>query len=191
MVRDDKQSTMYVGVEHWSSYQRDEGLLMLPIAGEPDEGDPLVDVVRVHSPIGMRVVSWDEKKRGNPPLCPDPNYTGGTGNDVLFNTGINVRMPGPQAEAAWFNWHVCGEYAYVQLQARTRDDGYPTGNYPFTLPTQDPETLQLMTQAGDTQDQQGPADTQPAIDAYFSQDIYYWLRSNLPFWFFDSTLIVG
>ena len=189
MPRDNLQTGEYREVDHWSKYKRDEGLLMLPVAGPAGVGEDPVEIVRVHAPVGYRTVDWKIHKRGNPPVCPNPNYSG-TGNDVLCETAVDVNMPGLTVEGALYDWNVKGSYTYIQRTARQASDGFPTGNYPFTLATQDQAFLAIMENNGDTGSTTPPNNNPQAIDAWFGQP-YFYIDSTLPFWFFDATQISG
>jgi hypothetical protein len=192
VARDDRKAQFYQNYAAVHTYDRDEGLLMLPVAGEPVDGDPPVEIVRVHAPLGARRVEFTAKKLGTPPVVPHPEYLGDS-NDVLAGDSVVVSQPSPVLNGTGYRWTVSGVYTYYQLDARTPSDGYPTGYYPFTSGPDSPGFVQQMTAAGEMLPETPlPVDQSnaQAVYAYINSDYAYYGTEMQLLWF-DPTMISG
>jgi len=134
----DSQSGSYDLNTQQNEYTREEGLLVLPVAG-PTGSYPRV--IRVHAPYGFRTVNWGMKKRGAPPVCPVMNDT--PSGDMFLGSSLSLGCPTVGGGTNQLDWVVAGTYEYVQgasagaaqpVRGPTEDaDSYTfqTGTRPF------------------------------------------------------------
>jgi hypothetical protein len=90
-----------------STYEMYEGLLVIPILGDPLDA-PVV--VRVHSPFTLRRVNYSYSKGAAPPLIPAPGPT--RSNHQFLSGSISVPAPSASAEGT-LNFRASGRYNYV------------------------------------------------------------------------------
>ncbi len=111
-----------------SRYTLKEGLLVIPILGDPEDA-PVV--VRVHSPYTVRSSGFNYTKGGAPPLVPAPGNTR-TGH-IFLGGSIGVPAPGAAGDGT-MTFRASGMYNFV-LPAHATIDGklmfdahpYPSG----------------------------------------------------------------
>ncbi len=109
-----------------SSYERDEGLLVIPVMGAAGVAPA---VVRVHAPIGFRKVNFEYAKDRVPPIFPAQADTD-SGDTVLTST-LNFPTPALQTNGD-LTFGVAGEYVFVQpLGGRSTEDKYPIDKHPY------------------------------------------------------------
>lgn len=126
----DPQGPLYRRYNLESRFDRDEGLLVLPLAvagtGNPTDRK----VIRVHAPVAYRVVDWDILKDGSPPLIP-AHITTPSGDEPLASS-ITAVMPVGDSQTS-FAYLMRGRYTYVQPSPRGSDNDatLSTGWYPF------------------------------------------------------------
>ena len=105
----DIQSEMYESGQNSSSYNRDEGLLVLPVMGPV--GTP-PKRIRVHAPIGYRTVRWAYKKRATPPFIPSMADT--PSGDIFLGGDVVMNTPDLGGSQNQLDFSAAGEYSYVQ-----------------------------------------------------------------------------
>jgi len=93
-----------------SHYDRDEGLLAIPVMGPA--GTP-PKVVRVHAAIGYRRVNWAYNKRGAPPIMPSMSNTTDN-NDIFLGGDLSLPVPALGGDQNQLDYVATGEYTYVQ-----------------------------------------------------------------------------
>lgn len=112
-------------------YEYDNGLVVMPVASRTAAHK----VVRLHGGVGIRRVSFDTVRRGKPPVIPtmaDTNW------DTFVGGTVTAMTPIPNFQTGGFNWHVSGEYLYVQTEPRVvGQNTIPTGGYPFPVAPND------------------------------------------------------
>ncbi len=134
----------YRAARQSSRYDRDEGLLVIPVMG-PAGTAPWV--VRVHAPYGVREVEFEYAKDRIPPLYPAQADT--ASGDVLLTSSLDFPTPTPR-ENGDLVFGVAGRYAFVQPDGgRGTEDTYPIDRMPYVSaidaivnyppPTNDPE----------------------------------------------------
>jgi hypothetical protein len=105
----DGQTNFFEANDASNLYERDEGILVLPIAGPP--GTPAA-IIQVHAPYGIRRVKWEAAKRGVPPPIPTPKDT--PSGDKILSSSIVVHQPRPEVSQSKLGFAMEGEYVYVQ-----------------------------------------------------------------------------
>lgn len=196
---DTTHGPFYVGDNYQlHSYERDEGILILPLActGTVD----VYEAVDVHQPIGIRVVDFKATKQGGgPPQVPTPQDT--PSGDKILSSSLNVPMPAipfNQVSANWM-WSVSGRYLYMQgavrgpdqtVNGQTVHSTFETGIPPMILPNMAQRTNQLSTQPGGNNfaDMVELA-TVPPPDPNFASANYSWVSTIFSSVFFNDDLI--
>jgi hypothetical protein len=115
-----------------SKYERDEGLLVLPLASAGTGTAADHKIITVHAPYGRRQVDFQTKKYGSPPLI--PAHTTTPSGDIPLSSELVVAMPGPGSGQADYVFKAAGRYNYVQPVPRGADNSTAslnTGWYPF------------------------------------------------------------
>lgn len=109
-----------------SSYQRDHGLLVIPVMG-PAGTAPVV--ARVHAPYGTRTTSFNYSKHGSPPLMPSLEDT--SSGDVLL--AADLSFPAPITDqSGTLIYGAEGELMFVQpLGGRAQGDSFVLDRHPF------------------------------------------------------------
>lgn len=131
----DAQGNLYTDTRATSEYERDTGILVIPIAG-PAGTPPLV--VQAHSPYGFRVDKFGYSKRNTPPVIPSPDAETSTG-DILLNANLNFMQPRIRDNQNHLEYAVYGTYTYVQSSVRDEGSTYPTQEYVHVTPQMNPE----------------------------------------------------
>lgn len=108
-----------------SRYELYEGLLVIPILGDPTDA-PVT--VRVHSPFTIRRSAFSYTKGASPPLIPSPANTR-TGHTFLSGT-ISIPAPGGSAEGN-LNYKVSGYYSFVLPEHTTINGKLMFDAHPF------------------------------------------------------------
>lgn len=128
--RTDPDGASYSEYSQDHEYTYQSGLAVMPVLGN----SPRHRVLRLHSGLGMRRVSWSTARRGQPPMLPAMSDTAG---DTFIGGRVTPVLPNPNEPAAGYNWAVTGEYVYVQNNPRiVGENALPTGNYPFVVSPQ-------------------------------------------------------
>ncbi len=120
-----------------TSYQRNEGLLQVPVAGPPDT--PAV-LLRTSAPYSAKVVSWTAVREGGPPRIPDP--TRFDPNAPLIDSQIGVATPMLMVNGTDQRWCLAGVYYYAYLSPRKANDPLPSGKMPVDTVAASANTLQ-------------------------------------------------
>lgn len=133
--RKDGQTNFFEANDASSFYERDEGILVLPIAGPPGTA---AAIIQVHAPYGIRRVKWEAAKRGVPPPIPTPKDT--ASGDKILSSSIIVHQPRPEVSQSKLGFAMEGEYVYVQGvmaasgKPRGNKDFYQSGSLSYTTP---------------------------------------------------------
>lgn len=126
----DLKSSKYRKSGLTSRYDRDEGLLAIPVMG-PADSPPVI--VRVHAPVGYRVVEFEYAREGAPPVFP---AQADTDNDTMLASELTLPAPIERGSSLVFGCK--GRYTFVQYG--NEDDGfgprgtetlYPIDRHPF------------------------------------------------------------
>lgn len=121
-------------------HKYDPGVFVLPVASETSSAV----VVRCHGGVGSRVVTFDLKKQGNPPVAPAPSLTIGT--ERLVAASVSVPTPSPNPQIGSYDWNLRGTYVYYdtsdpRIPGR---DQLPAVSFPFVNPAQDSLAAQSL-----------------------------------------------
>ena len=109
-----------------STYNRDRGILVIPVMGP--EGTPPVQV-RVHAPIAVREVEFEYTKQGGPPVFPAPGDT--PSGDTILTESLTFHAPITD-QSGELVYSVSGAYSYVQADGgRSEGDTFPIDRHPF------------------------------------------------------------
>ncbi len=127
-TRDTVQAGDYYPPENHavSSYETDEGLLVLPLAEASSGGSP-VEFVRVHQPIRRRVYEFAAAKSKTPPLIAAPQENS---KEYLITSQMTFPMPSIQADRSTLLWRASGQMVFYEKGSWTIASGYRIGNYP-------------------------------------------------------------
>lgn len=126
----DPDSGSHTEYKQDNDYTYDSGLVVMPVLGLT----PKHRVIRLHSGVGMRTVTWRASRTGAPPIIPAAVDTDG---DKLLGTVVTPVLPAPNEQAKGYNWLVTGEYTFVQTTPRIAGtNAFPTGNYPYIVSPQ-------------------------------------------------------
>lgn len=114
-----------------TKYDRDEGLLVMPVAG-PAGSAP--KVIRVHQPIGYATRMFTASKNGAPPIVPAPINT--SSGDIILTSEYEVFLPQASPNQNTWIFRADGVYTYVQGSIRgsgglVASNNYESGDYPF------------------------------------------------------------
>lgn len=113
------------------SYTSDLGFLVLPIA----QRTPGWRRIRLHGGLSFRKVHWAATRIGLPPVIP---RAGDFGTDLILSHTVTPALPAPNPEHGGYNWHVEGDYLYLQGDPREIGvDSFPTGGFPFPVAPND------------------------------------------------------
>lgn len=93
-------------------YRYDSGLLQLPVASETVDGSEECELVRVHAPIGQRVVQFTCENEGLPPKIPDALQDVGP-NEKLITAVVTFDFPVPLTSGLGYAYRAHGEYTYA------------------------------------------------------------------------------
>lgn len=122
----DLQLHRYRGSALFSHYQRDRGILVIPVMGP--EGTPPV-IARVHAPIGYRTVDFSYAKAGGPPLMPAAANT--SSGDIILSEEHKFAAPVTDTHGNLI-FGVSGHFTYVQPNGgRGPDNSFPIDSHPF------------------------------------------------------------
>lgn len=127
-----------------TEFHYDTGVIAVPTAG----AEPGHKLIRLHGGIGRRVVNWDVRRRGNPPIVPTMSDTTG---DTFLGGSIMPSLPVPtrDAQGRGYDWKVKGRYEYVQDDPRVvGTDAIPVGQHPFFYPAAATAAAQLVGSSG-------------------------------------------
>ena len=105
---------------------RDDGLLVIPVAGPP--GTP-PEIVRVHAGVELETVSFEANKIGEPPTVPHPDQL--DQNNLFLSGTQSAAVPMLQVQGNNHSWHISGAYTYVHKKPVGLDAPLPTGVMPF------------------------------------------------------------
>lgn len=131
----------YDGVQQRHAYETDGGFLVCPVAGRT----PKFRRIRLHGGVGYRRVHWSMDRQGKPPFIPAATDISNT--DLLLSTVVQPSLPSPQPEQGGYQWHVEGEYLFVQQTPRVAGvNAFPTGGFPFVITPNDQLASQLVSQ---------------------------------------------
>lgn len=108
-----------------SRYELHEGLLVIPILGDPLD-TPVV--VRVHSPFTIRRATFSYAKAASPPLIPSPGDT--RTNHTFLSGAISVAAPGGSSEGT-LTYKASGNYTFLRPQHVTVDGKIMFDAHPF------------------------------------------------------------
>lgn len=122
----------YNGVQQHHSFETEGGFAICPVAGRT----PAFRRIRLHGGYALRRVKWSADRSGVPPFIPAATDIGTT--DLLLSYTVTPSLPAPDPQNAGYNWHVEGEYLYVQVNPRVAGvDALPTGSFPFPVTPND------------------------------------------------------
>jgi len=96
----------------------DRGLCSMPVAGPP--GTPAA-IFQVHAPVGTQLVKWTAKRRGEPPMLPDPDPE--DANKVLKTAGAAVYTKELMADGTTHVFTVEGSFLYLLKMPIEMKDG--------------------------------------------------------------------
>ena len=137
----DYQSSKYTQYDARSHTNRDEGLIIVPLAKLPTAPPPHFRIIRVHAPIGIRNVNIEAGKVGTPPLMPIASTA--RSGDVLISSDLETRMPEDAVGSPGRVHRAKMQLVYVESPAgvqRARTPGVdpiPTIRAPFARPEYD------------------------------------------------------
>lgn len=132
MAGNTQDATSYNGVKQIHTFETDSGYEILPVAGRV----PGFRRIRLHGGIGFRRVRWSSDRTGKPPIIPQATDIGTT--DLLISHTVSPSLPAPSPENNGYQWHVEGEYLYVQQAPRVPGvHAIPTGGFPFPVAPMD------------------------------------------------------
>ncbi len=109
-----------------SSYELHEGLVVIPILGDPED-TPVI--ARVHSAFTIRRVQFSYSKGAAPPLIPPPGGTTRSGYQFLSGK-LSIAAPGGSAEGT-LTYTASGFYNYVAPRHVTIDGKIMFDAHPF------------------------------------------------------------
>lgn len=122
----------YGGLSQHHSFETDGGFAICPIAGRT----PGFRRIRLHGGFALRRVRWSANRTGKPPFIPSATNISTT--DLLLSHTVTPSLPAPNSEVNGYEWHVEGEYLYVQVTPRIAGvDALPTGGFPFPVAPMD------------------------------------------------------
>ncbi len=144
----DSQSGLYDQNVQIHTYDRDDGLLVLPVAGplNADGSSPPPRVIRTHAPYGYRQVNFSSTKRGAAPVLPAMIDT--PSGDKFLSAELTIATPTIGGNNAQRDFVAAGSYMFVQgcssrlnpdgsttdspgVRGSTTDDVYQTGVRPY------------------------------------------------------------
>jgi hypothetical protein len=108
----DFQSDKYREYDAVSRFERDEGLIVIPLAKLPSDPPPHYRVVRIHAPVGRRTVEVIATKTGTPPVM--PGYGPTRSGDTMLSAEIEQKMPTDANGDGSRGHRTAGIYNYVQ-----------------------------------------------------------------------------
>lgn len=135
----DKQPYLYGRWSGDNDYRHFSGQIVMPKAEDPPTSNSElatwspVSVVQIHAPYQTRTMSFATKKRGSPPVLPEPANSGAF---VFLGGDLNFKGPTNDISLTKFDWEVSGTYAYVQNCRSAASDGYVLTGFPFPLSSQ-------------------------------------------------------
>lgn len=122
----DSRADAYLTATGMSTWERDEGLLVVPVMG-PVGTAPVV--LRVHAPIGYRESEFSYAKDRVPPLFPAPANT--TSGDIILTSELGFPVPRPNTNGD-ITFGVTGRYTFVQpAEPRGTESEFPIDKHPF------------------------------------------------------------
>lgn len=119
---DPGNSAPWRGYTCTTQYDYDSGLLQGPNAGDSSIS---CTIVKVHNPIGQKIVRYSATRNGVQPLVPAPEST--DPNCVLLLARVIPEQPYLDPGARTFIYHVEATYVYALLEPVTAADGFPVG----------------------------------------------------------------
>ena len=134
----DFQSTKYLKYDARTHTNRDEGLIIVPLAKAPTDPPPHYRIIRVHAPIAIRNVEIDAMKVGTPPVMPLAGNA--RGGDQLLSSDLETMMPmdgvssAGRTHKAKMNLTFVEQPAGVQRARILGVDVIPTARPPFIRP---------------------------------------------------------
>ena len=109
-------------------YDFDEGVLAVPVAGDPN-GPPTCEVVRMHNPMCMFIVEATAERVGAPPLL--PSWITNNPNLVPYKRSIMGGTPAIGPDGTAFIRRTI-RYEFICIQAPGINDPLPVGTTPYT-----------------------------------------------------------
>jgi hypothetical protein len=184
----DYQSDKYHEYDAVSKFERDEGLIVIPLAKLPSDPPPHYRVVRIHAPVGLRTVEVAATKVGTPPVM--PGYGPTRSGDTMLSAEIEQKMPMDASGNGSRGYRTAGVYRYVQslrnsggyvdYRARnTATDAFPSIKPPFFRTAVD-ALAGILAQLIGFIPFFGPSIAQALINAGGTDVIYDSLRDNPP-----------
>lgn len=130
------------------AYETVTGLIVIPrCIGNPK-------IVRLHSGYGTRRVQWSATRVQRPPVIPAAEDLT---NDTYLGGTVWAELPIPDPIRGGYNYHVKGEYVYLQTVVRDAYDpnqqthrtpgvdSLPTGVYPYQMGLQNSQLADVLT----------------------------------------------
>jgi hypothetical protein len=122
----DIRADAYLASAGMSTYERDEGLLVIPVMGAVGTA-PVVR--RVHAPIGYRQSEFSYAKDRVPPLFPAMANT--TTGDLILTSELGFPTPRPNTNGD-LTFGVTGRYTFVQpSEPRGTESEFPIDKHPY------------------------------------------------------------
>jgi len=89
------------------SYGKRQGLLQVPIGATSGE----CEIVRIHQPISVKIVTWSASRKKYPPRVPAPESL--DANNVLLEVSIGHPVPFLAADGIDHTYVLAGTYTYA------------------------------------------------------------------------------
>lgn len=126
LFSDNHQDAPYIIYDLVSHYFTDEGVQQLPIAGPVGSSGKLASsIIQTHAPCGWRVVTFNLKRRGKPPVAPD--RTPPDSNHTLLRTRISIPLTELDGDGVTPIHSISGEYVYSLTSPIFPSDDLPAG----------------------------------------------------------------
>lgn len=93
-----------------TTYEWNEGLVQLPLAGEKNDGSLPCAIIRLHSPIGVKVVAWSIESVDAPKIPHPADVEPGS---VFLRSSISGQVPVVDASGNHKCWRLSGTYYYA------------------------------------------------------------------------------
>ncbi len=112
------------------AYERDEGLVQMPVGAARADSSVPCRIARVHAPIMVKVVFVTATKKGGPPTL--PNYVPDDTNLVLMGVAVANAVPVLLPSGAGHTWAVTATYRYAMRKPLVfGKDELPLGMQPY------------------------------------------------------------
>lgn len=103
-----------------------QGVLQLPVA----DGSNECDLIAVHDPISVKVVTWTATRNGVPPEAPDPKKV--LPNHTLLDSCVAAAVPTPNPDGLTKSYTMTGEYIYANKKEEPPGTALKPGASPVT-----------------------------------------------------------